>query len=156
MLARLDPDLVQAAEARGIYDRDALPVLRTMNPFFIRGDFNADGELDVAFWVQNRETQEHGVAILHSTLDELYLFGAGRPSPDRQTGSPNEIRVDAWHLLSADHTEAHPVGDVPEIGVVEGRPFTFEREALEFVNLGKSAFVLYWSDGRYWQFWTAD
>src|SRR5690606_1597772 len=80
MLARLDPDLIHAAEARGIYDRDALPVLRTMNPFFIRGDFNADGEMDVAFWVQNRETKEHGVAVLHSTLDELYLFGAGRPS----------------------------------------------------------------------------
>jgi hypothetical protein len=156
MLARLDPDLIQAAETRGIYDRNALPVLRTMNPFFIRGDFNGDGEMDVAFWVQNRMTKEPGVAILHGTLDDLYVFGAGRPRPDRQLGSSNEIRVDAWHLISAGHTEAQPIGDVPEIGVVEGQPFTFRREALEFVNLGKSAFVFYWSDGKYREFWTAE
>jgi hypothetical protein len=52
--------------------------------------------------------------------------------------------------------EAHPWGDVREIGVREGVPFTFQRDTLEFVHFGKSAFAIYWANGRYWMFWTAD
>lgn len=156
LLRTVDPDLIQRAEELGLYDRDALPVLRAMNPFFIRGDFNGDGALDVAFWVQNRGTGERGVAIVHSTLDRMYLFGAGQPHPNAPVGSSTEVSVDAWHLVPRGRTEAHPFGDVPEIGVSEGVPFTFERETLEFVHLGKSAFVFYWANGRYWEFWTAD
>lgn len=156
MLRAFDPALLQEAEARGLYDRETLPVVRTMNPFYIRGDFNGDGELDLAFWVQNPETQQRGVAILHSTLERLYVFGAGQPRPDPQGTAPNELWVDAWHLIPAGQMEGHPYGDVPEVGVVDGEPFTFERETLEFVHLGKSAFVFYWADGQYWEFWTAD
>jgi hypothetical protein len=140
----------------GIYNRDALPVLRDMNPFFLRGDFNGDGELDIAFWVLNRETQERGVAILHSTLDRLYVFGAGRSLPEPQGGESTAINVDAWHLVPRGSVESHPYGDIPTIALTEGQPFTFERETLEFVCLGKAAFVFYWANGQYWHFVTAD
>ena len=81
-----------------------------------------------------------------------------------QNGNLRTYGCEPWGLhqvtglfdVSAGYTEAHPLGNISEIGVVEGRPFTLERETLAFVNLGKSAFVLYWSDGRYWRFSTAD
>ena len=156
MLGNLDPDLLREAERRGLYNRDALPVSRDMNPFFLRGDFNGDGGQDIAFWIENRETRERGVAILHSTLDRLYVFGAGQPLPEPGGSASTEVRVDAWHLISPGRVEAHPYGDIPAIGVTEGQPFTFERETLEFVYLERSAFVFYWANGQYWHFATAD
>lgn len=156
MLRAFDPALIRQAEERGLYDREAFPILRAMNPFFIRGDFDGNGELDIAFWVQNGDTGERGVAILHSTLNRMYIFGAGRSRPDPQGASSTQVWVDAWHLVPVGQTETHPFNDIPEIGVREGQPFTLERETLEFVNLGKSAFVFYWANGKYWEFWTAD
>jgi hypothetical protein len=156
MLQAFDPDLLLQAERSGLYDREAFPVLRDINPFYLRGDFNDDGELDLAFWVSNPETRERGVAILHSTLDRLWVFGAGQPRPDPQGQYASEISADTWHLIPKGRTEMSPYGDIPEIGLTEGQPFTFEHETLEFVHLGKSAFVFYWADGQYREFWTAD
>ena len=156
MLGSLDPDLIREAERLGIYDRAALPVSRAINPFFLRGDFNGDGELDVAFWVQNRETEERGIAVLHSTLDRLYVFGAGQSLPEPRGRDSTSLNVDAWHLVPGGTVESHPYGNISAIGLTEGEPFTFERETLEFVYLGKAAFVFYWANGQYWQFATAD
>ncbi len=156
MLAGWDPYLIHEAEELGLYDREALPVFRGMNPFFLRGDFNGDGGMDVAFWVREPESGLTGVAILHSTLDTLFVYGAGRPGPSPDGEMPNEGRVDTWHVIPAGHVKEHHYGNIPSIGVVEESSFTFERETLEFVFLGKSAFVFYWADGRYWMFWTAD
>ncbi len=156
MVQAFDPVLLRQAEDRGLYDREAYPVLRAMNPFFLRGDFNGDGEQDLAFWVQNRKTNQRGVAIVHSTLEQLFMFGAGKPRPAPLAEAASEIRVDAWHLVPAGDIESHPYTDIPEVGVVSGQPFTFKRETLEFIHLGKSAFVFYWAKGQYWEFWTAD
>jgi hypothetical protein len=156
MLAAYDPHLLREAEDKGLYDRESLPVLREMNPFFLRGDLNGDGEMDLAFWVRDGVSGERGIAILHSTLDTLYVFGAGRPGPPPEGVVPNQGRVDAWHLIPAGHTDSHQYGDIPEIGAVREAPFTFERDTLEFVFLGKSAFVFYWANGRYWIFGTSD
>jgi len=155
MLRSCDPFLLRQAEEAGLYDRKEFPVWRDMNPFYIRGDFNGDGEMDVAFWVKKKESGLRGVAIIHSTLDTLYLFGAGRPRPAGGSRG-DQARGDGWHLLPAGHVENHLYGSIPEIGVVDGSPFSFERETLEFVHFGKSAYVFYWAKGRYWEFWTAD
>jgi hypothetical protein len=155
-LSAFDPDLLRKAEERGLYDRTELPVFRGMNPFFMRGDFNGDGELDLAFWVRDTKTQERGIAIVHSTLDRLYVFGAGRPRPPPAEPNTTTLDVDAWHLLPAGHTEPHLYTGVPALGLTAEQPFTFERETIEFVHLLKSAFAFYWAGGQYWEIWTAD
>ena len=156
MLSHLDPHLIRQAEENGLYDRAEYPVLREINPFFLRGDFNGDGGMDIAFWVTEKATGLPGVAILHSTLDTLFVFGAGHRRPCPSQSENVGIRVDTWHLLEVGHVEDHPYGDIPEIDLTEASPFTFKRETLEFVHLGKSAFVFYWAEGQYWEFWTAD
>ena len=119
------------------------------------GDFNDDGEMDIAFWIKKKGTDLRGVAIVHSTLDTLYIFGAGHPRPEGgDTG--NQILVDAWHLLHPGYVEDYPWNSIPEIGVRHGRPFTFDKETIEFVHLARSSFVFYWAKGKYWEFWTAD
>ena len=154
MLRSLDPDLLQRAGQNGIYAREDYPVLRSVNPFFVRGDFNGDGELDLAFWVTQRSSGLRGVAVVHSTLDRIYYLGAGH----HEYGyfeKPGEVASDAWHVRPAGAV-VHSFSNVPEIDAVEGRDFTLERETLEFVWLGKSAFVYYWANGRYWMIQTGD
>jgi hypothetical protein len=124
-----------------------------INPFYVQGDFNGDGGQDVAVWVTERASGKPGIAIVHSTVERLHVFGAGRPLPD---GSDTALTADGWHVRARGSVEAHPWGDVREIGVREGVPFTFQRDTLEFVHFGKSAFAIYWANGRDWMFWTAD
>ena len=56
-----------------------------MNPYYIRGDFNGDGEMDVAFWVRNAETQQRGVAMVHSTLSYTFSGPAVLAQVRKQT-----------------------------------------------------------------------
>ena len=36
-----------------------------MNPFYLEGDFNGDGALDVAVLIKERGTGKHGIAVVH-------------------------------------------------------------------------------------------
>jgi hypothetical protein len=151
-LRYFDPYLIKLAQEAGLYSYTTLPVCREMNPFYIRGDFNGDGGIDIAFWVRNPDSDRKGVAILHSTLDTLFVFGAGHPNP----AGGEVVGGDLWRLLPVGYVEPGTWSNIPEIGVVAGEPFTFEREALEFVWVGKSAQAYYWAKGRYWLIQTAD
>lgn len=155
MMAEYDPFLIRQAEEKGIYDRDEYPVWRGKNPFFIRGDFNGDGGMDIAFWISQKDTGFRGIAIIHSTLDTMYVFGAGIPGNYGSRNVP-EMGGDTWHLLPAGTIVEFTFSNVPEIGYEKGKPFTFERETLEFVALARSSYVLYWANGKYWVIWTGD
>jgi DNA-binding transcriptional regulator YdaS (Cro superfamily) len=151
----LDPDLLKRAAEKGLYRRDDYPVLRSMNPFFIRGDFNGDGGTDLAFWVTQRSSGLRGVAIIHSTLDAVHYLGAGHDEY-RHYEKPGEVFADAWHVLPVGSVQQPVNMSVPEIGAVEGQPFTFRRETLQFNWLGRSSYVYYWVNGRYWMIQTGD
>jgi hypothetical protein len=141
-----DPPLLREAVGKGLYRLDELPVLREVNPFYLCGDFNGDGGSDLALWVTDRNGLR-GIAIMHSTLDTLYVFGAGRtPS----LGRSKEIAAEAWGLLPAGYVTDHIFGDIREIGVSEATAYTFERETIQFGHPSKATFLLYWAKGRYW------
>jgi hypothetical protein len=157
MLKLYDPDLLKRAEAKGIYQRADYPVLRRMNPYFLRGDFNGDGAMDVAVWVTQRSSGLTGVAVIHSTLDTVHYIGAGNDRvKDKLAGfDPGVLIADTWHVLPAGTIE-QAFSTVPEIGAVKDQKFTMQRETLQFVWLGKSSYVYYWANGRYWHLWTGD
>jgi hypothetical protein len=156
MLQEIDPDLLRQAAVKGIYRRNDYPVLRSMNPFFVRGDFNGDGAPDLAFWVTQRSSGLTGVIVLHSTLDAVYYLGAGHGTEDiSSNANRGEVAADAWRVLPRGSV-VRAFATVPEIGAVEGRPFTFAHDALQFHWLGKSSFAFCWVNGRYWQLWTGD
>jgi hypothetical protein len=154
-LQDIDPDLLKRAADAGIYNRNDYPVLRSMNPFFIRGDFNGDGAMDLAVWVTQRSSGLRGVAVIHSTLDAVHYLGAGH-NEYRHYEKPGEVFADAWHVLPIGSVEQPVNMNVPEIGAVDGRPFTFQRETLQFNWLGRSSYVYYWGNGRYWMIQTGD
>ncbi len=154
LLQLIDPDLLKRAAEKGIYKREDYPVLRSMNPFFIRGDFNGDGKTDLAFWVTQRSSGLTGVAVIHSTLDKVYYLGAGHDEYGHFE-KPGEVSADAWTVLPVG-TVSGAFNTIPAIGAIAERPFTFRRETLEFDWLGKASFVYYWANGRYWMIVTGD
>ena len=111
--------------------------------------------MDIAIWITKKDTDLRGVAIIHSTLDTMYVFGAGEPGYYGRRNRP-EVDCDTWHLIPAGTVAEFTLTSIPEIGIEEGKPITFDQETLQFVYLARSSYVLYWAKGKYWVIWTAD
>lgn len=156
MGAAYEHNLIRQAERGGLWDSSRYPLNRTLNPYYLRGDFNGDGDNDVAFWVSEKSSGKAGLAVIHSTLDKIYLFGAGSPVP---TGEDDKINVGGWMtwFVRQKGTTDTPYNTVPEAGAIEDQPFTFERETIELViEIGRSGYALYFVEGKYYAIWTVD
>ncbi len=165
----LSPPLLSAAEEAGVWSSEGLSFEMAMNPFYLRGDFDGDGKSDVAVWIRRDEDGRRGLVIVHGSLDAVHLFGAGEALPPELSGAAgfreDALRVDTWRVLPAGYVAQHPYTTNEQLGVEgggvvgrprAGKPFRFERETLELHYTGKSAFALYFSDGKYHAIWTAD
>ncbi len=59
-------------------ETDRLEISRRMNPFYLRGDFNGDGQLDYVVLVQDRKSGKQGFAFCFAgTKMKAYIVGAG-------------------------------------------------------------------------------
>jgi hypothetical protein len=48
-----------------------------VNPFYLRGDFDGDGKIDLAVLVDQRSTGKSGIAIIHGVRSKVTILGAG-------------------------------------------------------------------------------
>jgi hypothetical protein len=48
-----------------------------LNPFYLRGDFNGDGKIDVTVLVKQRSIGKSGIAIVHGGTSKVTILGAG-------------------------------------------------------------------------------
>lgn len=152
--ALYEQNLIRQAEKIGLWPSRKYPLHTAMNPYYLRGDFNGDGENDVAFWISEETTGKTGLAIIHSTLDSLYLFGAGSASPEGE----DMLGVGDWRTwyVRRKGTVDTPYNSIPEIEVEMGEPFRFERESVQIISINQSGFALYWARGAYHAIWTMD
>jgi hypothetical protein len=70
------PESVQRAMSNSSLAKD-YDVSFHMNPFYVSGDFNGDGKIDVAVLVKQRSTGKLGIAIVHGATDKITILGAG-------------------------------------------------------------------------------
>lgn len=49
-----------------------------MSPFFQRGDFNGDGEFDIAIQAIHKASRKRGIVFLHSNELYYHIIGAGQ------------------------------------------------------------------------------
>jgi hypothetical protein len=106
------------------------------NPFMLQGDFDGDGQTDVAAWVEERRPPggvfpEIGVVVVHRSGGVHYIA----------TGGPN------W--------EVYPRGIV-EQGVGEGSPPTLRGDALLFVKPEATSGLWYWDGSEYKEYHQGD
>jgi hypothetical protein len=70
-----------------------------INPYFLQGDFNGDGRLDVAALVEQKRTMQQGIAILHAGSMTPIVVGAGR---EIGNGGADFSWLDAWSIETRD------------------------------------------------------
>jgi hypothetical protein len=70
-----------------------------INPFYLRGDFNGDGKIDVAALVKQRSTGKLGIAILDGDADKPTILGAGTAIGN---GGDDFEWMDSWQVYSKD------------------------------------------------------
>ena len=70
-----------------------------LSPFYLRGDFNGDGKIDVAALVKQRSTGKLGIAIVHGEAEKATILGAGTAIGN---GGDDFEWMDSWQVYSKD------------------------------------------------------
>jgi hypothetical protein len=90
------PEAVERAIIRGPLAKK-YEVSFSMNPFYLRGDFNRDGKIDVAVLVKQRSTGKSGIAIVHGGTSKVTILGAGTAVGN---GGDDFEWMDTWQVYS--------------------------------------------------------
>lgn len=105
-----------------------------MNPFYLRGDFNGDGKIDVAVLVKQRSTGKVGIAIINGASDKIIILGAGTAIGN---GGDDFEWMDSWEIYSKDR-------------MANGTSVTKLRGDAVLVRKSEAASALiYWNGKRY-------
>ena len=78
-----------------------------MNPFYLVGDFNGDGALNVAVLIKERGRGKHGIAVVHGTTGKITILGAGIGIGN---GGDDFDWMHSWQVYSKTHA-AHSAGE---------------------------------------------
>lgn len=87
--------------------RDQVELFYKLNPYYQRGDFDGDGQVDVALQVIETKTGKRGIAIVHRADRSVHIIGAGRPLGDR---GDDFSWLWAWRVERPDHLRARLPG----------------------------------------------
>lgn len=66
-----------------------------INPFFLHGDFNGDGKLDLAALIVQKTTGKEGIGIAHAGSANILVVGAGTRLGN---GGDDFAWLDAWSV----------------------------------------------------------
>lgn len=108
----------------------------SMNPFYLRGDFDGDGKPDYAFWVKSKKTGETGIAIWLSSRHNFVILGAGTPFKASVSSVTNLDFLNRWQVYGK-----RPV----ERGVEAGPPPHLIGEAILVEKSESASGLIYWS-----------
>ena len=108
-----------------------------INPFYLHGDFDGDGQLDTAVWITERATGKSGIAIFHAKANRLVIVGAGR---DLGNAGDNFSGLDAWHVF-----RRRPV----QRGADGKPPPKLRGDALMVMKTEAASGLIYWDGKRY-------
>ena len=92
------PDVIKGAIITSSLARNYDLSVR-INPFYLRGDFNGDGKIDIAAFVKQRSTGKFGIAIIHGEAEKATILGAGTAIGN---GGDDFEWMDSWQVYSKD------------------------------------------------------
>jgi len=105
-----------------------------MDPFYLRGDFNGDGKIDVAALVKQRSTGKLGIAIVNGATDKVTILGAGNATGN---GGDDFEWMDSWKIHSEDLVASGT--SVPKL----------HGDALLVSKSEAASALIYWNGKRY-------
>jgi hypothetical protein len=108
-----------------------------MNPFYLSGDFNGDGKIDIAVLVKQRTTGKLGIAIVHGATDKVTMLGAGVAIGN---GGDDFEWMGSWRVYSKDSVAREAgAGGVPHL----------HGDALLVSKSEAASALIYWNGKRY-------
>ena len=134
-LSSLPPALQEAFEKSPQAKRYALSA--HINPFYLHGDFDGDGQPDTAILIKERSTGKNGMAIFHGKANRLVIVGAGR---DWGNGSDDFPGLNAWQVF-----RRGPVNQ----GAHGKKPPRLRGDAILVIKTEAASAVIYWDGKRY-------
>jgi len=108
----------------------------SMNPFYLRGDFDGDGKTDYAVRIKSKTGKGSGIAIWLSSKREFVVLGAGVPFKVSGSIVSNLDFLDTWQVYGK-----RPV----ERGVESGSPPHLVGEAILAGKRESAGGLIYWS-----------
>ena len=137
------PEAVERAITKGPLAKE-YDVSFRMNPFYLRGDFNGDGKIDVAVLLRQRSTGKMGIAIIHGGMDKVTVFGAGVGIGN---GGDEFEWMDSWQVYSRGRVgRGSDETPIPH----------FHGEALLVGKSEAASALIYWNGKRYVWFQQGD
>jgi hypothetical protein len=130
------PEMVKSAITSGPFGKKYDLSFR-VNPFYVRGDFNGDGETDVAVLVKQRSTGKLGIAIVYGTTNKVTVLGAGSGIGN---GGDDFDWMDSWQVYSKDRM-AREAGETSSPHVRGDALLVSKNEA--------ASALIYWNGKRY-------
>jgi len=108
-----------------------------MNPSYLEGDLNGDGNMDVAVLIKERSTGKLGIAIVHGANGKVAILGAGVAIGN---GGDDFEWMDSWRVYSKTR-DAHTSGEtsVPRL----------RGDALLVEKSEAASALIYWNGKRY-------
>jgi len=108
-----------------------------MNPSYLEGDLNGDGNMDVAVLIKERSTGKLGIAIVHGTTGKVAILGAGVGIGN---GGDDFEWMDSWRVYSK--TRAAHTSDETSVSCLRGDALLVEKS-----EAGSA--LIYWNGKRY-------
>jgi hypothetical protein len=130
------PDAVKRALTNGSQGKEYNLSFR-MNPSYLAGDFNGDGKMDVAVFVQERSTGKLGIAIVHGTTGKMTILGAGIGIGN---GGDDFEWMDSWQVCSK--TRAAHAADETSVPRLRSDALLVEKSET-------ASALIYWNGKRY-------
>ena len=130
------PELVQAAVTNGSLAK-GYDVSFDLIPSYLQGDFNGDGNIDVAVLVKQRATGKLGIAIVHGGMGKTTILGAGTAIGN---GGDDFAWMDSWQLY-AKNRAAHAAS--------ETNVLRLRGDALLVSKTEAASALIYWNGKAY-------
>jgi hypothetical protein len=108
-----------------------------LNPFFLNGDFNGDGRLDIAVLIVHKRSGQQGIAILHASVQTAIVLGAGHAIGN---GGADFGWLDAWSVFVKQAVQQSATGN---------KPPALRGDALLVQRLESASALLYWDGITY-------
>ena len=111
-----------------------LTVVTALNPFYLRGDFDGDGQPDHVVLVKSKKSNEEGLLICFGGRLSLQKLGAGNLFK-LASGTVVDLKFDSW--------EIHPKSKA--LSAYRERPPVLRGDAIHINWEASASGVIYWT-----------
>lgn len=146
------PDAVaKAFRAEGLLKKFRLS--DTVNPFYLRGDFDGDGKPDYAILLESRESKHREIAVVLSRAPKVAIVGAGGFRVRVEAGKDSYFFddfdwMDAWQVEAKQHLDKSEFN--PKV------PAQMQGEGILAEKTEAAGGIIYWDGKQFRWYQTSD